>query len=266
MPIDIALSALASEIESGQPWPRPQCPTCLAGHIRFAPPSEEESPESARGRGHPAFETYWVRGTFLARGECENPGCKQVFHCTGDFTTSDSILSTPGDDGYNDYPQSWSSYYEVKNIHPPLMLMAIPKSAPPPVREGIERAARVLFADPGLATTALRSAVERFLTASEVASTTSNGSFRPVHARIDEWRHQAPGRDKIADLLTAVKWLGNAGTHETSDLTISDVLGGAALLDEAFHRLFLGPDIEAAAQTINDTRGPIRTVEVRPLP
>ena len=55
-----------------------------------------------------------------------------------------------------------------------------------------------------------------------------------------------------------MKWLGNVGTHEDSDLTTAEVLDGAILLDEAFHRLYTGPDIDARAQTINTAEGPNR--------
>ena len=67
-----------------------------------------------------------------------------------------------------------------------------------------------------------------------------------------------PTRPAVADLFFAVKWLGKAGTHEDSDLTTIELLDGARVLDEAFHRLFTGPDIEAHAQIINAAKGPFR--------
>ncbi|WP_161962550.1 DUF4145 domain-containing protein [Nocardioides speluncae] len=108
----------------------------------------------------------------------------------------------------------------------------------------------MLFADPGLAATALRATVERFLTSESVSATNSTGRFRSAHERIEEWRDADPNRPPVADLFFAAKWLGNAGTHEDSDLSTIEVLDGARVLDEAFHRLFTGPDIDAHAQTI----------------
>ncbi|WP_439565372.1 DUF4145 domain-containing protein [Microcella sp.] len=158
---------------------------------------------------------------------------------------------------YHDTP-AYSSYYTVTHLHPPVLMMPIPWSAPDEVREGVLRASRVLFADPGLAATALRATVERFLTSQGIASTRPSGQFRNAHERINEWRDADPKRPPVADLLFAVKWLGNAGTHEDSDLTTIEVLDGARVLDEAFHRLFTGPDIDAHAQTINAAKGPWR--------
>lgn len=256
MSVDPALSRLAKPIESDQPWPRPACPSCQTGYIGFSKPRENESYHSASARNHPAFEPEWVRGIFDIAGRCENPECQQVVVGTGDFQTEYSQKS--GNEDFDYLGPDYSSYYTVTHLHPPMLMMPIPESAPDEVREGVLRASRVLFADPGLAATALRATVERFLTAEGISATRSTGGFRNAHDRIEEWSISDPSRAKIAEFFFAIKWLGNAGTHEDSDLTVIEVLEGAKVLDEAFHRLFTGPDIEAHAQTINAARGPSR--------
>lgn len=253
MAVDLALFDFAKPIESGQPWPRPACPSCTTGYIGFSePPTEDES--HASGRKDPGFEPEWISGTFVVRGQCENPECQQAVYGSGDYTVDYSQKS------HNAEWQglSYSSYYTVAHLHPYILMMPIPKSAPSEVREAVRRASRVLFADPGLAATALRATVERFLTSEGIPATESNGRFRNVHVRINQWRDADQTRPAVADLFFAVKWLGNAGTHEDSDLTTIEVLDGARVLDEAFHRLFTGPDIEAHARTINAARGPFR--------
>lgn len=246
----MSLFGLAKEIESDQPWPRPSCPSCQTGYIGFSSPSTDESHESVSLRSHELFDPEWISGTFVVRGQCENPGCQQALHGIGDYRVGSARKSIPD----NCYSFPYSEYYTVRHLHPPILIMSIPQSAPDTVREGIQRASRVLFADPGLAATALRATVERFLTSEGIAGTHSNGKFRNAHDRIKEWRDADPDRPKVADLLFAVKWLGNAGTHEDSDLTTIEVLDGARVLDEAFHRLFAGPDIEAHASAITTTR------------
>lgn len=254
MSIDVALSRLAETIESDQPWPRPACPSCQTGYIRFTKPDEDEDYSSASLHDHPGFDPDWITGTFVVRGQCENPDCQQAMHGAGDYRVDYSRHSI--DDEYQGI--DYSAYYTIKSLHPPTLIMPIPKSAPEVVREGVLRASRVLFADPGLAATALRTTVELFLTSQGVSATRPKGGFRPVDERIVEWRDGAPSRLPIADLLVAVKWLGNAGTHEDSHLTTTDVLDGARMLDEAFHRLFTGPDIDTYAQAVNAVKGPFR--------
>lgn len=256
MSVDPALSSLAKPIESRQPWPRPACPSCQIGYIGFSAPAEDEGHDSASAHSHIAFEPEWISGTFVIRGQCENPDCQQAVHGTGDYRVDYSQKSSDGEFEYQG--SSYSSYYTITHLHPPMLMMPIPKSAPDEVRDGVLRASRVLFADPGLASTALRATVERFLTAEGISATGSAGQFRNAHERIKEWRDADASRPQVADLLFAVKWLGNAGTHEDSDLTTIEVLDGARVLDEAFHRLFTGPDIDAHAQTINAAKGPSR--------
>ncbi|WP_440710676.1 DUF4145 domain-containing protein [Herbiconiux sp. YIM B11900] len=258
MSVDEALSDLSKTIESGQPWPRPRCPNCATGHVRFGRPAEYESYASASSHSHSAFEPEWINGTFTIRGECENPDCKQSVHGTGDYFVGTSIESG-SDEPWDKGPEQFSSFYRLSHLHPPMHLMPVPRSAPDQLREGVLRASRVVFADAGLAATALRSVVERFLTAQGVASITHSGKFRNAHQRIAEWRDADVMREHTADLLFAVKWLGNAGTHEISDLTTLELIDGAKLLDEAFHRVYTGPDIDAQAQTINTAEGPSRS-------
>lgn len=258
MAVDVALRYLAKSIESGQSWPRPRCPACGSGHIRFGMPEESEGYASASERDHPAFEPDWIKGTFLIRGQCENPNCAQVVHGTGDYRVDDACESVPFDP-HNQLGRPYSSYYRVVHLHPAMLLMSIPESAPTEVREGVLRASRVMFADPGMAATALRATVERLLTFEGVPSIDASGRFCSAHRRIETWQDANASRIPVAELLFAVKWLGNAGTHEDSSLSVLDVLDGASLLDEAFHRIYAGPDIDARAQSINTARGPSRS-------
>lgn len=250
MTVDPALLALAKPIEEDQPWPRPKCPRCDAGHIRFTDPNATEDHNSKKLRKHPGWDPDWISGTFVVDGQCENPECQQVVRGTGDYYVSYS------DKREEEYPNfAYSSFYTISHLHPPILLMAVPQSAPEQVRDGVVRASRVLFADPGLSATAMRATVERFLTSEGVPSTDAHGTFQSAHKRIQNWLKSDSTRKSIADLLFAIKWLGNVGTHEDSDLTAIEVLVGASVLDEAFHRLFTGPDIDVRAQTINASRG-----------
>lgn len=246
--MDPALFELAKTLESGQPWPRPVCPKCQTGHVGFSAPIQHPNFMSPEEQEH--MDPEWITGTFTTHGQCENPECQQVVHGTGDYSVGISQKSWVEDDEY------YSAYYTLRHVHPPILMMTAPKAATDEVKHAIARASRVLFVDPGLAATALRATVEVFLTSQDIASTEANGAFRSAHDRIREWGETDPSRPQLADLFFAVKWLGNAGTHEVSDLTAVQVLDGARVLDEAFHRLFTAPDIDAHAQAINAGKGP----------
>ncbi|WP_456695518.1 DUF4145 domain-containing protein [Aeromicrobium sp. P5_D10] len=152
---------------------------------------------------------------------------------------------------------SYASYFTFQNFSPPLALMRLPNSTPSQVQDGVDRAAAVLFVDPGLAATALRLVVEQFLTTQGIPDRRQAGGYINADERIKTWQAAASDRSRVAGLLLAVKWIGNAGTHSLSTLTITEVLDGVEFLNEAFHALFVGPDIDARARAINEAKGPV---------
>lgn len=245
VPADDALRKLGAKIENAH-WPRPKCPNCYDARISFDSPDEYQDPGSLAARDHEAWEPEWIFGTFRLLGRCESPSCGQLVVGAGSFNV---------DGARQDREQQYSTWYSIDYLTPPLILMRVPESAPSSVEDGVARASRLLYADPDLAATALRAAVEVFLTGQGIAGTTASGAFVPAHKRITQWR-KAGGDTTVADLLLAVKWIGNKGGHEVPTLTVKDVLDGVEFLDEAFHRLFVGPDIDVRAQAINAAKGP----------
>jgi len=250
MPIDESLSALAAEIEEPRSWPRPICPTCDAGHIGFGSPEHLESGESEVARDHAdvGWDPYWIYGTFLLRGRCENPNCKQVVQVGGKYRVDEAEKTASSNPRSHD--ELWARFYRVETIYPAPAIVRVPTNTPADIVRGLTRASRVLFADPGLAATALRSTVELFMTDQGQPAKTPKGSFRTLDDRITAWKEGDADRARTGGLLLAVKWLGNTGTHEDSDLRHEDVLGVAAILDEALHRTYTGPDLDAQAQQV----------------
>lgn len=249
MAIDPALSEFAKQIESGQNWPRPECPKCSKGRIRFSS-EPAESPDFMTSEQMEYLDPEWITGTFMVLGKCENPGCEQAVHATGDFK-----VGTADKSWHDDTQIYYSSYYEVRYFHPPLLIISAPEAAPEQVRKSILRASSVLFTAPALAATALRSTVEVFLATEGITAVRSNGSFRGAHERIIEWGQADASRSQIAELFTGIKWLGNYGTHEDSDLTTIQVLAGAKILDQAFDQIFEVPSVVAHAQALTAGKG-----------
>jgi hypothetical protein len=256
MPQDPALLKFGSPVEKGTPLPRPSCRECGEGHISFDSPVESENGSSVDARSFWAWEPEWIRGAFTSTGTCQNTDCGLKVAVSGTYEVYGARLVIDEDDPGPPY----STYYTFRNFSPPLQLMRLPESTPEQVKDGVDRAATVLFADPGLAATALRLVVEQFLTADGIPDKRARGGFISADERIMTWKGAAPGRDRVANLLLAVKWIGNAGTHSLATLSVDEVLAGAEFLSEAFHALFEGPSIDARAQAINQARGPVRRI------
>ncbi|WP_252975324.1 DUF4145 domain-containing protein [Janibacter melonis] len=148
----------------------------------------------------------------------------------------------------------YSNYFSLQTLHPAMDLLTLPEAAPEEVRDGVRLASRVFFTDHGLAATALRGTVERFLTSAGVPSKDSKGNFQSLAHRIKEWGKADPDRRRIVPLLTAIRWLGNEGTHEDSKLEPGEVITGIQVLDGAFYQIFVSPEIDIKAQAIAAAR------------
>lgn len=259
MSIDPALMQLASDIEAPDRFPSPRCPECGAGTVSFDKPAEFVTAATRQAREHDAWDPDWEHGTFLAKGTCGASHCQQVVIATGKWK-----VGYKSRDGFPaSYNDQFATFYRVSQIYPPLRLIELPEDAAlnealGGIADGLLTAGTVLFTAPGLAATALRGCIERFLSNEGVTKTTEKGKFRQLDERLTEWREGDASRDGIANLMLAVKWLGNAGTHENNTLTIGDVVEGARLLNEAFHQLYVSPAINAAANAINESRGLVK--------
>lgn len=252
--VDAALRALLAfdrELEAGRPWPRPICPSCGEGHVGFGAPTIIENGLSQNAHDHEAWEPEWVFGTFVTNGICENPGCMQSVIVTGKYRVD---LASELD---WDRPPVYTEYLRVEHFSPPLALLNLPEGAPSEVHAAVDRAGRLLYLDPGLAATALRGALEHYLTSEGVELTNAKGGFMRLDDRISVWRART-GNERVADLFLAVKWIGNDGTHGATASSVSDVLDGAGFIDEGFHQLFIAPAISAKALFINDARARAR--------
>ena len=128
---------------------------------------------------------------------------------------------------------------------PALQIIVLPVNTPSAVAERVAEAATVLWADPSAAANRLRLAIEELLTALRVRRTQiihGKRSLLPTRQRIAAYKAK---NMRVGEILEAVKWIGNQGSHE-SDLTVTQVLVGAELLEYAMQTLFDDRDARIA--------------------
>ncbi|MGZ8945970.1 MAG: DUF4145 domain-containing protein [Methylococcaceae bacterium] len=111
----------------------------------------------------------------------------------------------------------------------------------------------LFFADPTSAANPLRSALECFLDESSIIKE-RNGKNIPLHQRLQEFKKS---NGEVADLLGAVKWLGNDGSHVGQELTEDDLLKGYKVFLHAVEKCFDDPEsrVKAYAAYISKGRG-----------
>lgn len=233
-------------------WP---CPKCRVSHLTLVPRSlvYKETPESLREHEHDAWEPDWIRYIFSCIFECSNKDCNEVISCCGEGRVNFV--------DYEDEEHGWGRCNEnlfiPKYFNPPLNLMDLPKDCPAEVVGHLSDSFALFFADPGAALNCARTAVEAVLTDLGIKRfSIAKGKRRPInlHQRIQSLPTKY---DELKELLIAVKWLGNAGSHAGEEPTADDVRTTYDLLEHALSEIYeaKGKKLKAIAKKVNKMKG-----------
>jgi hypothetical protein len=139
-------------------------------------------------------------------------------------------------------------------------LFCIPKNCPEEIAEQIRAAFSLYWCDLGASLNRLRSAVELLLTEMGIDRySEKDGRRTPIllHSRIDMLRQRHPNLAPMCDQLTAVKWLGNAGSH-TEEITRDSVCDAFDIVDHVLRERFqdTGRFVAWISNEINQKKGP----------
>jgi len=261
MPIDRQLWLHGFTWGSMQPW---SCPRCGYGTLKslthrieghdgkvrdLAAIIERESQASMNSRdfGDPDYDC-----VFAGVLQCSRQDCGEVVAVSG------TSHFDPGDE------HGITRYYLPKCFEPPLPIFKIPEKCPKVVAVEVNAAFALYWADPSACINCIRCAVERFLDHAKVprfrimtnkATGKSRRGIIVLHERIELFKKTQPD---IAKRLSAIKWLGNAGSHQRK-VTKEDALQGFDILQWVLNKRFDPDDKHVAKLTseINRRKGPV---------
>ncbi|WP_158170505.1 DUF4145 domain-containing protein [Rhodococcus sp. JT-3] len=229
-------------------WPALLCPVCKYGALTAKP---DNIVRQVGGNADTATWRDWgdptdITGIFHGRLECTRPECGDWVAVSGDYTV-DQQPAYHIDDSYVDL-------LRLRTAHPPIDIVSVPDGVSDSVKASLIRAASLVWLDAGLTVTALRTTIERLMDDFSIATTEPNGRRRSLHNRIQEFQnaHSAAG-----DVLLAVKWVGNEGTHAADfAITTNDALDMAEFIEVALWNLYsISTDIAERAQRIIANQG-----------
>ncbi|AYL36581.1 DUF4145 domain-containing protein [Streptomyces fungicidicus] len=255
------LHKAADKFPAGK-WPRLLCPRCESGTLQVRDADSVMKVEAADSaselwKQHEGWEPDWVYGYFHGVLHCSYSECGEPTIVTGEY----KVDAIPDPDWGIDYEERLRLRFSI----PALCIMKIPENCPKPVKDRIQDAAKLLWSDPASAANRLRSAIEELLTSQRIPRTklisragaqSKRRKRLSTHERIIMLKAREPD---AANLLEAVKWIGNSGSHEGS-VRPDDVLNGVALLEHALHDLYddRGKELARIAKEINARKGPVR--------
>jgi Domain of unknown function (DUF4145) len=195
-----------------------KCGVCGAGQL-ITSISNEKPARSQKTR------------SFSCKMRCTNKQCQAEYALAGRWGK------------FNDYGGEISMEYIGRDcerrflplfFHPALFLFQVPELLLKVVYAALEDAFRLFWAIPAACAGAIRKLVEVIMAEKGFTKGT-------LHQRIEAFGKSDPQTGKY---LEAVKWIGNAGSHET-ELQKTDVLDAFEMLAEVLSALY--PDVTGAA-------------------
>ena len=237
-------------------WPELQCPRCRRSVLEPDVQSFENVSSIEARLGDEVWDG-WTEGYFYGTLSCARTPCGNKYVVAGDWRSRSRDL--PDQDDFLDDPHL--AGFSVRHILPPLPVIPFPDKTPEDVRSLVQSASSVLLSDTSAAANRMRSAVECLLDARKVRRLPPGKRGAKYRLNTDRRiKEFATENNKVAELLMAIKWIGNAGSHESRPLSLSVVLDGIELFAHAIHLLYddTGAALHRRAARINRRRGPDR--------
>lgn len=230
-------------------WPSWACPTCQKSTLNVVGEAfqQTETGASRKARDADEWEPSWVTRRFTLTFQCASKQCGEVVVCVGDAGVNDSY-----DGGYHD---AFTPLY----FHPPLKFFRVAPECPEEVQSHLERAFGMAWSDTASTVNALRSTLEAILTDRKVARTAVNAkkTRTPLNLqiRIDRYVTKDP---EAADLMKALRWLGNNGSHAHGKAPeMPDLLDAFAIMEHVIGHIYVqsGKAVAKLAKDIVKNKG-----------
>ena len=230
------------------------CSTCHKGKLLFDKKNitEFETAESKLNQKHEAWEPSWLDKFFHGTLTCNNPKCKEIFSIAGEIKIEEDY------DG--EHGATYTNCYYQEYIYPTLHLFKIAEDTPSEIEESIKSAFKVFWIDKSACANSIRTTVEVILNDKRILKTELLAKKKKrrslsLHERIELFEKK---NKEVANYLMAIKWIGNAGSHD-GEITNEDILDGFDLLKYSIEKLYTSHEKEMAQITkqINKKRKPL---------
>jgi|SRR6185436_11211364 len=238
-------------------WPCPNCKqTALERDI-----SKEwliyETADSAEAHADENWDPSWI--TERAAGALVCKHCKEPVIMSAVVGYEEDVDKDLGD---RILVQGFKPLY----FEPPLEMIDVPSETADDVRLALTRAFSLYWSDPSSSGNCTRTALELMLDQQGIARGRNDSKRgervrRSLHERLEMFAKRRP---ELKETLMAVKWLGNAGTHDV--LTHADVLDAFELLDHTLDEVYRqrSKRILRTAKAINRAKGPVKKSKRKP--
>jgi len=232
------------------------CPKCNIGLLRIKENSFEEFAEldAKEMQNKHELDQDWIDYIFHCIFECNNHKCASKVVCTGRGNVDFDIDV----DEFGSQSQYWYSDYRPLFFHPNLKLITIPEDTPADIEKLLNQSFELFFTSPSAAANLIRISIEEILTDQgvDLYSKKDDSKKMSLHSRIKE--HLPDKYQTIKEHLEAVKWLGNAGSHSSEELSLDDTMDAYELVEYVLSEIYRSTsyNLDRLTQEINTFKGP----------
>lgn len=229
--------------------PEYPCPSC--GKLKLSEKAfvSEADASTKRNGGSEGWEPEYDEYVFSLTLECT--GCFETIFVSGDGYVDEEI-------DVDDH-ENWSRHlvvkYRPKYFFSALRFIDYPNATPKDVKESVDAAAALFYAHPAASCNSLRMAAEGIVTSLGVPES-ARGKFVSLEKRIK----QLPESSTERNLLDAIRWQGNNGSHSNSIITHADTEDSFNIINLLIEEVYSDRKrkIQELADAINLRKGPVR--------
>ncbi|MDH1706912.1 MULTISPECIES: DUF4145 domain-containing protein [Acinetobacter] len=214
------------------------------------------------------YEVEWVKYTYTGTLKCLNPKCGEIVITSGSGSVVEEYTDYCLDeDGYPvPYEREYRDIFFPKYFYPTLSFFNIPNGTPEDIKSTIIEAFSLTPNSPSAAANKIRVAVEILATEFGVLSKRPNGSFIPLDQRIRNITDHGNRLYEHKDLMLAIKYIGNAGSHEEDVISLDELFDSFQIIEELLKSLYAEKNmVREIVKIINDTKAPLTRTHRRSI-
>ncbi|KFC20416.1 DUF4145 domain-containing protein [Chryseobacterium sp. FH1] len=230
-------------------WPCPSCNTSSLNLIKEKLHHEETASSKKFRSENEDWEIEWIQLVFNGQLTCKN--CGEVVFFTG--------TGNPEHTGYYDqvldeYNDQYTNFFTPTFFQPLIKLFNIPDKCSEELLMEIENSFKLFWCDLPSCANKIRISLEILMNEQGVKKFEIRGGKRvpiSLHKRIENYNHS-----EIKDLLLAIKWIGNTGSH-IGDIETIDILEAYRLLEFSLNKIYNDEikELKKITKEINKRKG-----------
>ena len=224
------------DINSKIEWPCPNCNSNSLELVKEKLNSEETALSKKHRKDNDEWEVEYIQLVFNGQLECKS--CKETVYFTG--------KGNPEQSGYYDvemgeYYEQYTNTFTPTFFQPSIKLFQTPINCSDELKNEIKNSFKLFWCDLPSCANKIRVSLEILMNEQKVKRFEIRGGKRQpifLHKRIEIYNHP-----EIKDLLLAIKWIGNTGSH-IGNIERIDILEAYRLLEYSLNKIYNDETIE----------------------